>query len=85
MLGNGGVIHVGGEEEGDAELGAGLEVDLVEAKAVFGQIFSFGSACSKIFRVMRSLPQMSPTPPPRDESRVGSAEWRGALRRCCSG
>ncbi len=37
VLGHGGVIHAGREEQRDAEFGAGLHVNLVHADAVFAQ------------------------------------------------
>ena len=59
MLGDGGVIYAGREEQWDAELGAGLDVNLVHADAVFAQeYFSFGRAFSKTLRVMASSPQV---------------------------
>src|SRR5262245_15612795 len=41
MLGDGGVVDAGREEEGDAELRARLDVDLVDADPVFGKDLQF--------------------------------------------
>ena len=58
VLGDGGVVDARREEQRDAELGAGLHVDLVDADAVFAEDLEAGRAFSRTLRVMASSPQM---------------------------
>ena len=43
VFGDSGVVYAGGEEQRQAEFGAGLHVDLVHADAVFGEDFELGA------------------------------------------